>query len=249
VLLAIGLVACGHEVGAGEDGSGGRGGVGGSAASGDGGAGGGEPASSCAPASNGQAPQSIDQVVEALNAMAKPVDLPCFLRHLPGTLTIAASVSQLSAQPASSRMSPRIFIFEGPLVLSVVPEGTGRDLLEMGEVREEGRSLKGEIAFPVTSALAPDAPYAHALYNEMYTSCAFCHAQEERDPSIAASLAFISRALQPDAFSLVNVDVLVEEAGRCDGTLEPYRCAMLGALFGRSHVTQGVFPATFGYFP
>jgi hypothetical protein len=214
-----------------------------------GGAGGGEPGASCAPMPNAQPPQSIDQVVDVLNAMEKPVDLPCFLRHLPGALKVAASVSQLSAQPASSRMSPRIFVFTGPLVMSVVPEGIGRDLLEMGEVREEGRSLKGELAFPVTGALGREAPYTHALYNSEYTSCAFCHAQEERDSSIAGALAFVSRALQPDVFSLVDVDVLEQEWRNCDETREPYRCAMLSALFARSGISQGVFPATFGFFP
>ena len=207
-----------------------------------------QPADPCAPTPGAAAPRHIDEVVPFLNAMPKPVELGCFLRHFPGQMDLAASISRISAQPAFSKRSPRIFIFSDPLILSVVPEGMGKDLLEMSELRDDGRSLKAELAFPVTEELAPDAPYTHALYTPMGTTCAFCHAQEERDPTIGFAAAFVSVPLRPPTLSLVSVDSLRAEASTCDASTEAFRCEMLDAIFSRPTVNQRTFPESFSRF-
>src|SRR4051794_26926429 len=64
-----------------------------------------------APAGTTSSPQTIADVVELLNAMPKPVSLPCFLSTLARPLEVHATLSVTSAQPAVGKRSPRIFIF------------------------------------------------------------------------------------------------------------------------------------------
>lgn len=126
--------------------------------------------------------------------------------------------------------------------MSIVPEGVGTHLLEFGEQREGHRSLKAEIAFPVTEQLSPDAPYEQLLFGEDFTGCAFCHAQEDQDPAILNTRAFVSQALRPVARDQVRIDVMQAELDACDAELEPARCAMLDSLLGWGAVTERSFP-------
>ena len=91
-----------------------------------------------APAGTTPSPATIADVVALINAMPKPVTLPCFLAALARPLELYATRSVISAQPAVGRRSPRTFLFLDGLTLSVVPEGVGTRLLEMGELRDEG---------------------------------------------------------------------------------------------------------------
>jgi hypothetical protein len=180
-----------------------------------------------------------------LNESPKPIDLPCALARIPGSLALYATLSTVSLQPSVGARSPRIFLFLDPLIASVVPDGMGRDLLELGERRGDTLSLKGELEFPVTEALAPSAPYDHALFGETITTCAFCHAQEAPAPDITFAHAFESLALRPVASGQVGIDVLRAERDACDSAAEPYRCDMLKALYDRDAVTAADFPLTF----
>ncbi len=199
----------------------------------------------CRPVKGALKPSRIGEVVDTLNAMQKPVELPCFLQRLAGPLAIDATVSVLSLQVATGRRSPRIFILLDPLIVSIVPEGQGRDLLELGERRGDARSIKAEIPFPVTSELRPQDPFEHALLSTELTSCAFCHGQETLVPNITFTRAFESQAFRPAASNRVGIDELRSEFLTCDPTLEPYRCAMLGALFNREGLTARELPASF----
>ncbi|XYI02401.1 hypothetical protein ACMHYB_22650 [Sorangium sp. So ce1128] len=200
----------------------------------------------CAPAAGAQNPRSIAEVVRMVNALEKPLELPCFLAHLAGPLQMTAALSTVSLQASFGRRSPRIFVFLDPLVLTVVPEGSGRDLLEFGERRGDARSLKAEIAFPVTSELTPEAPFEHAVFDEQLSSCAFCHADEKRAPDVPFARAFESLALRPRVEDVVSLDELRSEVQPCDAVSDPYRCAMLHALFDREAVIQRDFPESYG---
>ncbi|WP_437607251.1 hypothetical protein WMF20_41565 [Sorangium sp. So ce834] len=203
-------------------------------------------AAGCAPAAGAQNPRSIAEVVRMVNTLEKPLELPCFLAHLAGPLQMTAALSTASAQASFDRRSPRIFVFLDPLVFTVVPEGSGRDLLEFGERRGDARSLKGEIAFPVTSELTPGAPFEHIIFNEQYSTCAFCHADETRAPDIPFARAFESLALRPLDKAVISLDELRSEVRSCDAESDPYRCAMLHALFDRDGVIQRDFPESYG---
>jgi hypothetical protein len=202
----------------------------------------------CAPVATANNPTSIGAVVDTLNGMPKPIDLPCFVRHLTGPLAIDATMSNLSLQPATGRRSPRIFILLEPLIVSIVPQGVGRDLLEMGERRGETRSLKGEIAFPVTTALEHASPFEHVMFSRQLTSCAFCHGSETPAADISFTTAYESDAFRPLPSNRVSVDELRSELAACDVESEPYRCSLLDALFDREAVTSRELPESFAIF-
>jgi hypothetical protein len=177
-----------------------------------------------------------------MNALPKPLTLPCFLESLARPLEAHATRSVFSAQPAVGEKSPRIFLFIVPNIMSIVPEGEGAPLLEFGEQRPGNRSLKAELVFPITGEVTPQAPYERLMFNDTVTSCGFCHAAESPEPAIVGTRAFISQSLRPLQSDQVGVDALRRELKACDTAVTPERCAMLDALLGWGEVTDRAFP-------
>src|SRR5688572_16123159 len=70
-------------------------------------------------------PRSVDQTVELVNALPKPLSLACFVEALGRPLQLHATRSEISAQPAVGLRSPRIFLYFEPLIMTVVPAGAG----------------------------------------------------------------------------------------------------------------------------
>lgn len=204
-----------------------------------------------APAGVQSAPRTIDEVVTLINALPKPLSLPCFLESLERPLEVNLTYSLFSAQPAQGTRSPRIFLFRDPTVLSIVPEGDGAALLEFGEQRPEFRSLKAEITFPVSARLERSAPFDHLLATPQLTTCGGCHAAESQETEILGVPTFVSQALRPRPQEQVSLASLNYELEICDRVLEPRRCAMLDALLGWGPVNERSFPVampTFGGF-
>lgn len=201
-----------------------------------------------APAGVSNQPRSIDETVELVNALPKPLTLPCFLEALARPLPLYATLSQLSAQPAAGTRSPRIFGLLDPLVFSVVPAGDGAHLLEFGEQRPGHRSLKGELAFPVLEQVSYAAPYEKSLFAPNLTGCAFCHADEQRDPAVVGAPGYVSQSLRPLPHLRVPLPSLRDEHQRCDPQQEPERCAMLDALFDWGPTPDWEFPPEMGTF-
>jgi hypothetical protein len=194
-------------------------------------------------------PRTVLEVVDRVNALPRPVTLPCFIESLARPLEVNATESILSAQPAVGERSPRAFIFADPLIMSIAFDGEGSSLLELGEVRSGGtRSLKAEIEFPVTAELSREAPFERVLFLETITSCGACHDDEEPAPDVTFTLAFDSRALRPVPEERVSLDFLMQERESCDSAREPARCALLDAVFGAGTVVDREFAATMGTF-
>jgi hypothetical protein len=195
-------------------------------------------------------PRSVDETVALANALPKPLSLPCFVEALGRPLQLHATRSEISAQPAVGVRSPRIFIYFEPLIMTVVPAGTGAHLLELGEQREGFRSLKAELHFPIAEAVPPAEPYEHTLFIEGLTACAFCHATEERDPAVADGAGYVSQSLRPSSSAQrVMLGALQAELGACDPTIEAERCALFDALLGWGPALDWDFPQdmpTFG---
>jgi hypothetical protein len=185
--------------------------------------------------------------VNVLNALPKPVSLPCFLETLARPLEVHATVSRISAQPSVGARSPRIFMFYDGLRLSIALDGVGSRALEFGEIRDEFRSLKAEIGFPVTAQLSPGAPFERVLYNQAGTSCGFCHAAEQAAEDVSFTSAFTSLALRPAAEDAVSIESLSAELADCDAVAEPERCAMLKSLFEQGAPLEQAFPASLPY--
>jgi hypothetical protein len=189
-----------------------------------------EPARCRAPEGVSTSPHSIAEVVALLNALPKPVTLPCLLETLARPLALSATDSVFSLQPARGAKSPRIFLQFDGLILSVVPDGDGAPLLEMGERRSATTSLKAELAFPITAELDAAAPYVRLPFDENLTNCGVCHQGEVAAQDIAQPFATISQALRPRADQRVPLERVLAEARACDPSVEPERCAMLDAL-------------------
>ncbi len=180
-------------------------------------------------------PQSIDEVVARLDELPERT-IPCMVRSLDRPVELMAVASVFSAQ-SGTWYSPRFFLFTDNLVLSVVPEGPGAHLLELGEWVQPGRStLKGEIVFPLEDG--PADPYGHLGYGEG-TTCGHCHPNEE---PTEVELAMVSDAIPPSLGSRVPLDDVWEQTQLCDDAVEADRCEILRAVMGKNDVTDAVFP-------
>ncbi len=195
-----------------------------------------------APVGVSDSPRTIGETVTLINALPKPLSLPCFLESLARPLQIHATYSLFSAQPAKGARSPRIFLFQDPTLMSIVPDGDGAPLLEFGEQRPELRSLKAEIVFPVSTRLEASAPFDNLLFNSQTTTCGSCHAGEQQESEISGVRSFVSTSLRPRPSEQVSALSLSHELEICDPTLEPQRCAILDGLLGWGQITERDFP-------
>ncbi len=202
-----------------------------------------------APAGVTNAPRSIAQAVELLNALPRPVTLPCFLESLARPLSLHAANSEFSAQPAVGAQSPRIFLFLDPLIFSVVPAGPGAELVEFGEQRSATTSLKAELLFPIRERLDAEAPYRRLEFAASATACGICHQGEKPATDVGLPLAVISPALRPLPNQHVPLAKLLAELESCDPGQDPARCELLDALLSpRPAPVERAFPTTFNTF-
>jgi hypothetical protein len=111
------------------------------------------------PAGISGTPASIAEAVRLVNALPRPVTVECFLESLDRPLYAVATQSTISLQPAVGSRSPRIFLITSKLIMSIVPDGKGSQLVEFGQFVDERRTLKGEIHFPVVSDVLPAEPF------------------------------------------------------------------------------------------
>lgn len=201
------------------------------------------PKPRCLPSADASGlPRSIDAAVALINGLPRPTSIACFVQSLERPLRLYATEGIVSAQPADGRRSPRIFLFSGPLILSIVPSGGGASVLEFGELRDPLHSIKAELPFPVLSPVSPEAPYAHVIRSESGTNCGLCHAQEEVAFTVGTSPAYASVALRPHPRERVPLHEVRREALSCDPVAEPDRCAILDAIFGFGEVLSHDFP-------
>jgi hypothetical protein len=202
-----------------------------------------------APADVSASPQSIPEAVRLLNALPKPTTVACFVESLARPLAAYATSSPVSAQPALSAVSPRVFIKVGPLWISIVIDGRSSYLIEFGEllVEDEWRTIKGELELPLYEAIAESAPFDKIGFNNG-TVCGLCHNGERRAENVPFEKAFSSAAFRPRPDSRVSIDSLRIQEQACDWQLEPHRCEMLSAVFGGGTVDETPFPAAMDTF-
>ncbi|MGH1342381.1 MAG: hypothetical protein ACRBN8_12555 [Nannocystales bacterium] len=176
-------------------------------------------------------PQSIAEAVALANSLPQPATAACFLEALDRPLHVEASKSKASMQPADGARSPRLFIFSGDaLIITAAVGGEGKDLIEFGETVSPGRTVKGEIEFPLRAALEEDAAYARIRNPEHdnITVCFVCHDSERDEPNFPGARS--SLALRPRTKSLVPIESLSTELASCDWEAEKERCGMLQAV-------------------
>lgn len=204
----------------------------------------GPPPDRCLPADGEpRDPQTIAEVVDLMNDLPQPVTPACLVESLERPLRVEATDSFLSAQPAAGARSPRLFLTTGDVVLSVVPDGDGAELLEFGEKTTHGRSIKGELDMPAWGPIPQSAPFDKVAAEDGGTACALCHGEEATwDATLGAH---DSVAVRPTDDSLVDLAILRDLAEVCDPLSEPERCAMLSALFDHGEVVHAPFPADY----
>jgi len=200
-----------------------------------------------APAGVSSSPKTIAEAVSLINALPKPVSVSCFVASLARPLKVTLTSNGVSAQPAVGTRSPRIFIVNDKLIMSIVPEGPGQDLVEFSYMVSATASIKAELEFPVVDAVSPQAPYERIRLGEG-TTCMACHGSETKAPDIDYANAFISKAIQPQRSTLVSLGSFRSELDTCSSFLEPKRCEMLAALLEKGEVQSYDFPASMPYF-
>lgn len=203
-----------------------------------------DPNAPCSPA-NGVSgrPENISQAIILLNTLPKPVTLECFLQALDRPLTIYMTSSDDSLQPSPGARSPRTFIINGPLVMSIVFDGGARDTLEFGYRPEVSRSIKAEIVFPLTRDVNERTLFDRVRVTERTTQCGICHVGEAHEEFPGFPLGvFASDVIVPFPMEEVSIEAMMSEVASCDAAAEEYRCGLLTALFEQGELVPGTLP-------
>jgi hypothetical protein len=188
-------------------------------------------------------PRSIEELVDLLNALPKPLELDCFLKSLRRPLYVNANASTLSAQPATGSDNPRIFIFKNNLIITVVPSGAGARLLEMSELKSKTRSIKGELRMPITGRVEQSDPYRMVI-TEGKTSCSGCHSLEYPEHRLEGIQVYSSVAIRPTPKRDVPLDELEFYNHYCKVLRDnSERCLALDALLSHGEVIAQPFPS------
>lgn len=180
-------------------------------------------------------------LVNTLLAQHAPLSLDCFLSALKHPLTVLGVVSTFSLQPSvGGATNPRVFIFSGNLVMSVVPAGDASPFVELAEYTSPVRSIKGQLAFPVTAPVALTDAY-DSIREGSGTVCGGCHRNEQPAPQVTTAAAFESGVLAPLQSDVVPVQRMQDDWTTCDAQNEPDRCAILKAILAPGPVLNGSF--------
>ena len=186
------------------------------------------------------APTTISEAIILLNTLPKPVTLACFLQALDRPLTLYMTKSDDSLQPSPGARSPRTFILNGDLEMSIVFDGAARNTLEFGYRPESARSIKAEIEFPLTADVSERRLFDRVQVTERTTRCGACHVGEAKEEFPGFPLGvFASDVIMPFDMDAVTIDSMKAEAASCDPAAEEYRCGLLSALFDQGEVVPG----------
>jgi len=187
-------------------------------------------------------PQSIEEAVAHIQALPDPVDVPCVLESFARPLSLLASSSPFSAQPARGDANPRLFVFFDGLILSFATTGHGATLVEFAEFIGPTTTIKGELEFPLDPAVVDTAAvFARVEFEDGGSNCRFCHRNEVPvDPELYPD-AFASDALAAREDTILELDRVRTYADHCDVRDDPMRCAIYDAVFGSGEVVAGAF--------
>ena len=197
-----------------------------------------------APSGVNNDPRSMKEVLTLINAMPKPLTVPCFLDALRRPHAIQATKNTLSGQPAYSTTSPRIFLIKGlTLFISVVPSGPFMDVIEFGEVVGNGdKSVKAELFFPITKNLTETEFYETVLNSSKSgTTCGPCHGGDGAAPEGFPATAFQSPIVQPFAGQRVSLLSIQNHAELCK-TQVLDECPILQSILYGGKTTEREFP-------
>lgn len=182
-------------------------------------------------------PGTVSELLELINALPVPGTIACLLESLERPLELFMTSSTFSAQPAFYD-SPRTFIFLGPLVLSIVPDGSSSNLLEFGQRTTRRRSIKGEIEFPVYQTVTEDTLLGQVRLSDQGSVCGACHVAEERLDNKGFNAAYESVIIVPNPKYEIEIEDFRERNRDCDYQYGRPRCEILDALFEHGEVRR-----------
>lgn len=185
-------------------------------------------------------PKTVADTINLINALPKPAGLDCFLNAMKPPLKVFATNSSFSAQPAQGNSSPRIFILKEKLVLSIVPAGSGRMMLELGEA-SGSQSFKGEIQFPVENTVTLSQIADHLSGGATTSSCASCHFSESKPNYQGQGPIYLSNVLRPSESQRVSQTFMKIQAETCNSDTSKYRCDILKAIYINGQATDSSF--------
>jgi hypothetical protein len=202
----------------------------------------GEPGGCVAAPTGLRSPKTIDEVTMLINALPKPLSIRCLIENLPRPLKVVSVASTGSAQPSPDVDSPRVFIVRDQLVISVVPDGPARNLVEYGQHVTPSESVKGELTFPINAMISSSSPYAQIKSGGGGTNCALCHSGERPAVTGFKGDAFASAVIEPNNFVRQNAQRMRDVASRCASSSDPYRCEMLRSIFLKGNAVDDELP-------
>jgi hypothetical protein len=205
------------------------------------------PDPSCSPVT--QSITKIAEVVALINSLPKPLSLDCLIASLKRPFALNATASVISAQPATSRDRPRIFLHNEGLFLSVVP---GDNLLEFGETWQNVYSIKGELSFPIKETLSDNAPFVSIgpifSQSQNQTRCGGpCHGTTLEYSNQGGVTVFASQIVRPNPELNVTLDELKEAWKQCS-TPDDAACQLYNALFDEAEPLPFEFNEDFPFF-
>ena len=203
------------------------------------------PVSGCVPRLGvSGTPSTIEDVIDLAHVLFGASDgeltLPCLVESLDRPLGTLAVDSLFSAQPAAGRNNPRIFLFTRALVMSVVPAGEGRNVIELSQLTSPTRGIKAEIPFPLHAPIPATLPFDRIRYGSG-TYCGGCHAGEVPASQISTAEAFESDILRPRPAEEVPLSAVAAQAASCDRQQDARRCDLLTAVFGHGEIYRQEF--------
>jgi hypothetical protein len=198
-----------------------------------------EPAGCVAPSGVSGSPRNLPEAVALLNALPRPTTLACFVEALERPLRVYMTSSNQSLQPSPGPRSPRIFVVNEPMVMSIVLEGEASTTLELGYRTTQTRSIKTELLFPLQREVNSVNLFDGVKQddNERVTRCSQCHTSETQffDPELQADV-FESDLYPPFEVYEVDIESVRAENESCDAVAEPERCELLSAIFDHGDV-------------
>jgi hypothetical protein len=205
------------------------------------------PETTCTPVT--QSITKIADVVALINSLPKPLSLDCLIASLRRPFALNATASVISAQPATSRDRPRIFLHNEGLFLSVVP---GDNLLEFGETWQTVYSIKGELSFPVKETLSDNAPFVSIgpifSQSQNQTRCGGpCHGTTLEYSKQGGTTIFASQIVRPNPALNVTLDELKEAWKQCSAP-DDAACQLYNALFDEVEPQPFEFNEDFPFF-
>jgi hypothetical protein len=197
----------------------------------------------------GESITTIAGVVALINSLPKPVSLECVVASLKRPLALNATTSVISAQPATSREKPRIFLQNEGLFLSVVP---GDATLEFGETWQSVYSIKGELTFPIKETISDNAPFVSIgpifPSSQNQTRCGGpCHGTTLEYSKQGGTTIFASQIVRPNPELAVPLDELRAAWKNCS-TPDDAACQLYNALFDEEDAVSFEFNEDFPFF-